>query len=121
MQRVGWPVMLLMDGFYAFVIASAAGNVFRVGFWPAFLVSAVLLPVVFIGLLFAFAKRRFVWTAKVRRDWNLADAVAGAPGTTRQAGGMLIWAAQGTSLDEMLEQAVDVARGRLAAAIGRDV
>jgi hypothetical protein len=116
LQRQGWRVLLLLDGLIAVLVALAAGA--RFGFWPAFVVTAALLPPLLIGFLFAWVRWRLLRAANATRDFASADEAAGSPGVTRQVGKMRVWSAQGTSLAGMLEAEAEIARQRLAAAIG---
>lgn len=91
---------------------------------PLQTISFTVVAIAFAVLAFiAFVYGRFRWRlarlSKPANDIALANKAADAEGTARESGQMLVWAAPGTSLSEILEEEIETARERLAAAIGR--
>jgi WD40 repeat protein len=87
----------------------------------AFLLIALLVKAIvrLVEVLVQNTRRYRNALARPAKDVRLAEEVAGAAGTTRQLGQLLVWSAPGTSLAEVLEEEIEVADDRLQKALGR--
>ncbi|OYV51367.1 MAG: hypothetical protein B7X10_00770, partial [Burkholderiales bacterium 21-58-4] len=115
--RGNWARLALFDVVLADLVGFVANE--WLGFWPAFLVATVAIPITIAGL--AYLIIRFKVAGKSAGDIARADKAAGTTGTRRQIGDMLVWSAQGTSLAETLPGEIELARQRLESVIGRTV